>query len=836
MSQTQLTTKPVVAVPAAQAGGSVTVASEAGANLHFQFDPAAADISREGTDLVFSLDNGGVVTIGGFFEVGDNSLPDLTLPDGTVVAAGDFFNGSGLDMTTAAGSASGAPASGGTSYDDDPGALLLGLDKYGKLGTDYWGRETENTEFYQGLTGDAGEGIFGAIVGGISFGDIAQAEVFESDTYLRDGWRGTNTEAEDNGAVFSDPGSIPFSFGPMGPAAANAFVWDRNVLDADGNPVFAYRADGTQAQVFWTVSEDGLTLTGYAGPDGPAVITVSATLTDAGADYDVTLHGGIVHAQGEGHDDALDVNFGFTLTDGAGAQASGALPVTVHDDEIVLIDSNADMAWGGGPGSVGVDFATGFAEGAADLKLDENGAAAMDGFTIGVGRVVYDDPANPLGGTALTEGSGELGVWAGHGLGVRGSDHDNQVWEGRAGWTDENSLTRPKEVGFENTGDKNSSEAVVIDLENSAMGMTLSLQHFYKGVGWENDERGLIIFYKLVNGEYVQVHSETFDAYSANGDFTATFPNGYGGTFDRVAIAGVQVEDHPDSKSDVPDNSDFVISGVAFEPPYGEAEGTVGGYSADGVAGYTWGDLEGWTCTTVDGREITLEDGGDGTLYGRFGADETAFTVTLDPETGEWSFSMLTPFSPKEGGLDFPVVAVDHDGDLSDPGSISVGFGPQIVDGFSADAKDVFTGVRGVEDLYVWNEDAMSNGQGPNGSLVDAIHNFELGVDKISFHVSELQGLLDGNDTAAISELLESGTLDIFKSGWNQDCWTLRMSGTSEQDGQLVDIFVDKNSLDESSQALLDSVGANPGANPDTSAADTAAQLALLQVLLGGNS
>lgn len=176
MSPVQLTNRTGVTVPTAQAGGSASVASEAGATLRFQFDPAAADISREGADLVFSLDNGGTVTIGGFFEVGDNSLPDLSLPDGTVVSANDFFNGSGLDMTTAAGPASGSPLSGGTSYDDDPGALLLGLDKYGKLDTDYWGRETESAEFYQGLTGDAGESIFGAIVGGISFGGIAQAE------------------------------------------------------------------------------------------------------------------------------------------------------------------------------------------------------------------------------------------------------------------------------------------------------------------------------------------------------------------------------------------------------------------------------------------------------------------------------------------------------------------------------------------------------------------------------------------------------------------------------------------------------------------------------------
>ena len=39
----------------------------------------------------------------GFFVVGDQALPTLRLPDGTLVASADFFDGSGLDMSTAAG-------------------------------------------------------------------------------------------------------------------------------------------------------------------------------------------------------------------------------------------------------------------------------------------------------------------------------------------------------------------------------------------------------------------------------------------------------------------------------------------------------------------------------------------------------------------------------------------------------------------------------------------------------------------------------------------------------------------------------------------------------------
>ena len=155
----ELQERAVIQVPSPANGTEVSVPSEPGGSLKFSFDPATATASRpEGTnDLVFDVDGGGRVVIGGFFEVGDNTLPDLPLPDGTVVAAADFFEGSDLDMTTAAGPGAGAPASGGTNYDDDGGALLAGLDKYGMLGTDYWGRAADVTEIEEPLLdlGDA---------------------------------------------------------------------------------------------------------------------------------------------------------------------------------------------------------------------------------------------------------------------------------------------------------------------------------------------------------------------------------------------------------------------------------------------------------------------------------------------------------------------------------------------------------------------------------------------------------------------------------------------------------------------------------------------------------
>ena len=154
-----------VSVPTPAEGAAVTVVSSPGGELELGFDPGAATATRSENSLVFELDGGGTVTITDFFVVGDESLPNLKLPDGTVVASAEFFEGSDLDMTTAAGPGAGAPGSGGTNYSDDPGALLNGLDKYGKLGTDYWGRETEYGEEYQGLINPSGTFSFGVSTG-----------------------------------------------------------------------------------------------------------------------------------------------------------------------------------------------------------------------------------------------------------------------------------------------------------------------------------------------------------------------------------------------------------------------------------------------------------------------------------------------------------------------------------------------------------------------------------------------------------------------------------------------------------------------------------------------
>ncbi|MDR1124494.1 MAG: hypothetical protein LBM64_00305, partial [Deltaproteobacteria bacterium] len=143
---TSETTRQIVAVPAPIAGEAVAVRSASGAELDFGFNPSAAVVSRDGNSLVFELDNGGTVTLVGFFAVGDQPLPDFRTPDGVLVASLDFFAGSDIDVRTAAPGGT-APGSGGiSSYDDNAGAMLGGVDRLG-TSSNRWQWSSDQEEF-----------------------------------------------------------------------------------------------------------------------------------------------------------------------------------------------------------------------------------------------------------------------------------------------------------------------------------------------------------------------------------------------------------------------------------------------------------------------------------------------------------------------------------------------------------------------------------------------------------------------------------------------------------------------------------------------------------------
>lgn len=133
------------------AAGAAVVASRPGQAFVFDFDLENATFTRSGNNLVIQADNGASVTLSDYFAVGDESLPNLVLADGSVVSGNDFLaQFSDLDLSTAAGPAGGGAAagSGAGEYADAAGELVGGVDRMEGLGPMQWtqGSATAGTD------------------------------------------------------------------------------------------------------------------------------------------------------------------------------------------------------------------------------------------------------------------------------------------------------------------------------------------------------------------------------------------------------------------------------------------------------------------------------------------------------------------------------------------------------------------------------------------------------------------------------------------------------------------------------------------------------------------
>lgn len=300
---------PVVRVPAPAAGESLAVDMVQDSNVQLPFNLEDANVARSGNSLVFSLDNGGTVTVNDFFVTGGGELPSLILPEGDEIPAALAFADSGLDLVTAAGPSS-RPLSGGTNYSDDPGALLAGLDKYSMLGTDYWGRSTENGEEYRSLEMPGGDWESGAItnLGGI-FGIVGAA--------FEDGYPYQHT----GDYTTYTPAQLTFTFTPTGttvvddirisgfPAGTTLYFGDpsdpgvSSVLVTSPNQVFSFTEADFVSGVFFVPPQDSdddfplnVEIDIHATSSGLSnTITGSVTvIVDAVADYTQVTNGGLV--------------------------------------------------------------------------------------------------------------------------------------------------------------------------------------------------------------------------------------------------------------------------------------------------------------------------------------------------------------------------------------------------------------------------------------------------------------------------------------------------------------------------------------------------------------
>src|SRR5210317_1966458 len=139
-TQTETTAANTVVVPVPEPGQALTVTVEAEQIPQLNFDPGTESTQEfVGTDLVFTLDNGAVLTFEDFAaSINDGEITSLMLEDGSIIPIDALIAAWNLDVPeTAAGEAT---ASGGASaYGDDMGDALGGIDKLGTQNPDPFG-------------------------------------------------------------------------------------------------------------------------------------------------------------------------------------------------------------------------------------------------------------------------------------------------------------------------------------------------------------------------------------------------------------------------------------------------------------------------------------------------------------------------------------------------------------------------------------------------------------------------------------------------------------------------------------------------------------------------
>ena len=234
------------------------------------------------------------------------------------------------------------------------------------------------------------------------------------------------------------------------------------------------------------------------------------------------------------------------------------------------------------------------------------------------------------------------------------------------------------------------SEAVVIELDGYAYGITVNFGAFFSGgsntgTGWDTkSEKALIAFYK--DGQLVY---STVEEGTQSGEFVYNTGDVVLEGFDRVVISAV----------DNGENSDFTIQGIDFitkrDNPIIVSEGTVTAESgADGFAdvyadSHVRFDLAGMVnegtlsdegnsgdITVLMGGQkqtvtLTLSKGnsGESILTGTMEEGEQLFTATLD-ENGSWTMEQYEQFRvPGEEGesnqFELVFKTEDADGDIA---------------------------------------------------------------------------------------------------------------------------------------------------------------------------
>ena len=547
----------------------------------------------------------------------------------------------------------------------------------------------------------------------------------------------------ENGTLVFDPATGGYEFTADANVTTDQTL-DFVVTDADGDTdeaTVTVNISKPEAPTFTgtvSVDEEGLadgtnpdatseTAT-WTAPDGYTIVSVSdgklGTVVKTGdTTLDYTLSDAITHPAGSGENTATGADsFEVTIMDGDGNTYTVKVDVDVTDDvpTISADDPSSTVL----PGDSGDNLQK--VDENISFTKDENGNALTGddvktswwngNVNISATTVVYD----PLQTDAW--GNPQIIAEDPSGMKLSYSDYNGgskQYYNGRPPQEDIDKGIAIKDKngswyreapesdwgltvdGGANSGEiqasGNTSEAVVIDLNGDAYGMTINFGAFFAGksnlddpaagTGYDNvSEKALISFYKDGKLVYSTVVEGT-----NSGEFTFNTGDVILEGFDRVVISAV----------DNTENSDFTIQGIDFitkrDDPIIVNEGKVTAESgADGFADdyqeanvkFDLGSMvnegslsedgtSGTITVLIDGQEtqvdVKLTEGGSGEsiLTGTIQGGDQLFTATLDKD-GNWTMEQYDQFRvPGEGGqgssneFDLVFKTEDADGDTS---------------------------------------------------------------------------------------------------------------------------------------------------------------------------
>ena len=495
---------------------------------------------------------------------------------------------------------------------------------------------------------------------------------------------------------------------PEAPSFTGTVSVDEEGLADGTNP------DATSETATWT-APDGYTIVSVNdGKLGTVVKTGDTTL-------DYTLSDAITHPAGSGENTATGADsFEVTIMDDKGNTYTVKVDVDVKDDvpTISADDPSSTVL----PGDSGDNLQK--VDENISFTKDENGNALTGddvktswwngNVNISATKVVYDPSQTDAWGNPQIIAEDPSGMKLSYSdynggskqyyndrppqedIGKGIAQYDGHGWYRKAPESDWGLTVDGGENSGEIQASGNTSEAVVIDLNGDAYGMTINFGAFFAGksnpddpaagTGYDNvSEKALISFYKDGKLVYSTVVEGT-----NSGEFTFNTGDVILEGFDRVVISAV----------DNTENSDFTIQGIDFitkrDDPIIVNEGKVTAESgADGFADdyqeanvkFDLGSMvnegslsedgtSGTINVLIDGKECTvdvkLSEGasGESILTGTIQGGDQLFTATLDKD-GNWTMEQYEQFRVSgEGGassneFELTFKTEDADGDTN---------------------------------------------------------------------------------------------------------------------------------------------------------------------------